>query len=122
MGQGRQGSRSPAKNGYNIVTAKLDNIFLDIGKFLFLVFHTEERMDEHTRSHLHETPWVVTGPLIALAPGITKSLKPGGFVILSGILNEQADEVQAVYVKAGFNPVQREEIVDWTTLMLARNG
>jgi NADH-quinone oxidoreductase subunit L len=33
----------------------------------FLVFHGEERFDEHTRSHLHETPAVVTGPLVALA-------------------------------------------------------
>ena len=24
-------------------------------------------MDHHTKEHLHETPWVVTGPLIALA-------------------------------------------------------
>jgi NADH-quinone oxidoreductase subunit L len=36
-------------------------------RMYFLVFHTEERMDEHTRSHLHETPWVVTVPLILLA-------------------------------------------------------
>ena len=36
-------------------------------RMYFLVFHGEERMDEHTRKHLHETPWVVTGPLIALA-------------------------------------------------------
>ncbi|HHI94138.1 MAG TPA: NADH-quinone oxidoreductase subunit L, partial [Gammaproteobacteria bacterium] len=36
-------------------------------RMFFLVFHGEERMDEHTRVHLHETPWVVTGPLIALA-------------------------------------------------------
>ncbi|MCW8964365.1 MAG: NADH-quinone oxidoreductase subunit L [Gammaproteobacteria bacterium] len=36
-------------------------------RMFFLVFHTEERMDEHTRSHLHETPWVVTFPLIMLA-------------------------------------------------------
>ncbi|HFC54374.1 MAG TPA: NADH-quinone oxidoreductase subunit L [Gammaproteobacteria bacterium] len=36
-------------------------------RMFFLVFHGEERMDEHTREHLHETPWVVTGPLIALA-------------------------------------------------------
>lgn len=36
-------------------------------RLFFLVFHGKERMDEHTRSHLHETPWVVTGPLIALA-------------------------------------------------------
>src|SRR4030095_1616539 len=26
-----------------------------------------ERMDEHTREHLHESPWVVTVPLVALA-------------------------------------------------------
>jgi len=36
-------------------------------RMFFLVFHGEGRMDEHTREHLHETPWVVTGPLIALA-------------------------------------------------------
>ena len=36
-------------------------------RMFFLVFHGEERMDHHTREHLHETPWVVTGPLIALA-------------------------------------------------------
>lgn len=33
----------------------------------FLVFHTQERMDEHTRSHLHESPWVVWLPLVLLA-------------------------------------------------------
>ncbi len=36
-------------------------------RMFFLTFHGKERMDEHTRKHLHETPWVVTGPLIALA-------------------------------------------------------
>jgi len=36
-------------------------------RMFFLVFHGEERMDQHTKEHLHETPWVVTGPLIALA-------------------------------------------------------
>jgi len=36
-------------------------------RLLFLVFHGKERMDDHTREHLHETPLVVTGPLIALA-------------------------------------------------------
>ncbi len=36
-------------------------------RMYFLVFHGKERMDEHTREHLHETPWVVTAPLIALA-------------------------------------------------------
>ena len=36
-------------------------------RLFFLVFHTEERFDQHTRSHLHETPAVVTVPLILLA-------------------------------------------------------
>ena len=36
-------------------------------RMFFLVFHGEERMDEKTKSHLHETPWVVTVPLILLA-------------------------------------------------------
>jgi NADH-quinone oxidoreductase subunit L len=36
-------------------------------RLLFVVFHGEERMDHHTKEHLHETPWVVTGPLVALA-------------------------------------------------------
>jgi NADH-quinone oxidoreductase subunit L len=36
-------------------------------RMFFMVFHGKERMDEETRSHLHETPWVVTIPLILLA-------------------------------------------------------
>ncbi|MCH7899266.1 MAG: NADH-quinone oxidoreductase subunit L, partial [Proteobacteria bacterium] len=36
-------------------------------RMFFLVFHGEERMDAKTKSHLHETPWVVTIPLLLLA-------------------------------------------------------
>ncbi|MEM7432528.1 MAG: NADH-quinone oxidoreductase subunit L [Pseudomonadota bacterium] len=36
-------------------------------RMFFLVFHGEERMDAETKSHLHESPWVVTVPLILLA-------------------------------------------------------
>jgi NADH-quinone oxidoreductase subunit L len=36
-------------------------------RMFFLVFHGEERMDKHTKEHLHEPPWVVTLPLILLA-------------------------------------------------------
>ena len=36
-------------------------------RMFFLVFHGESRMDADTRSHLHETPWVVTLPLVMLA-------------------------------------------------------
>lgn len=36
-------------------------------RMFFLVFHGEERMDDETKSHLHETPAVVTVPLVLLA-------------------------------------------------------
>ncbi len=36
-------------------------------RLFFLVFHGAERMDAHTREHLHESPTVVTWPLILLA-------------------------------------------------------
>lgn len=38
-----------------------------IFRLFFLAFHTTERMDHHTREHLHETSWVITLPLILLA-------------------------------------------------------
>ncbi|ARG96404.1 NADH-quinone oxidoreductase subunit L [Legionella micdadei] len=34
---------------------------------LFMTFHGEPRMDEHTLSHVHESPWVVWVPLVLLA-------------------------------------------------------
>ena len=36
-------------------------------RLVFMTFHGQERMDEHTREHLHESPWVVTLPLVLLA-------------------------------------------------------
>jgi len=36
-------------------------------RMFFLVFHGKERFDDHTREHLHESPKVVTWPLILLA-------------------------------------------------------
>lgn len=36
-------------------------------RLIFMTFHGQERMDTHTKEHLHESPWVVTLPLIILA-------------------------------------------------------
>jgi NADH-quinone oxidoreductase subunit L len=36
-------------------------------RLLFMVFHGKERMDHHTREHLHEPGWVVWLPLVVLA-------------------------------------------------------
>jgi ribosomal protein L11 methyltransferase len=63
---------------------------------------------------------ILKGPLIALAPEMARAVSPGGQVILSGLLTEQAEEVTAVYSRAGFNPAEREDIVDWSALVLTR--
>jgi ribosomal protein L11 methyltransferase len=64
---------------------------------------------------------ILMGPLLDLAPDMARAVKPGGRAILSGILNEQADDVIARYQGSGFNLLNREAIVDWTTLTFARN-
>ena len=64
---------------------------------------------------------ILKGPLVQLAPSLGRAVAPGGHVILSGILNEQADEVIGIYCENGFNLVQSEQIVDWTTLTMSKN-
>ncbi|MCK4712907.1 MAG: 50S ribosomal protein L11 methyltransferase [Marinosulfonomonas sp.] len=61
---------------------------------------------------------ILKGPLIGLAPDMADSVAEGGYVILSGILNEQADEVIEAYRQNGFVLVKRDEITEWTTLLL----
>ena len=64
---------------------------------------------------------ILKGPLVALAPDMAAHIKPAGYAILSGILNEQAKDVLEVYLRSGFNLVSEQKIVDWTTLVLVRN-
>ncbi|WP_300581503.1 50S ribosomal protein L11 methyltransferase [Marivita sp.] len=63
---------------------------------------------------------ILKQPLIDLAPDMASHLALGGFAILSGILNDQGDEVAEVYARNGINTWHREEIGDWTTLTLKK--
>jgi ribosomal protein L11 methyltransferase len=63
---------------------------------------------------------ILKGPLVALAPDMAEALAPEGYAILSGILNEQADDVIEVYAQSGINLVNREVIGDWTTLTVQK--
>ncbi|HHI71271.1 MAG TPA: 50S ribosomal protein L11 methyltransferase [Rhodobacteraceae bacterium] len=63
---------------------------------------------------------ILKGPLISLAPDMDDSVKNGGYAILSGILNEQAQDVVNVYTHNGFNLVGKRENGEWTTLLLRR--
>ncbi len=63
---------------------------------------------------------ILKAPLVMLAPEMGQNIGAGGHAILSGILNEQADDVVAAYDTSGFDVHTREEIGEWTTLTLTR--
>ena len=64
---------------------------------------------------------ILKGPLIELAPPMAAHTAPGSLVILSGLLVAQAEAVSAAYVAAGFSPASRDDIGEWSTLVLRRN-
>ena len=76
-------------------------------RMFFLVFHGEERMDAETKSHLHETPAVVTVPLILLA---IPSLIIGWFTVEPILFGGYFGE--AIQVAASHN-VLAELGADW---------
>ncbi len=63
---------------------------------------------------------ILAGPLKEMAPDVRAVSDENGMVILSGILNEQAEEVLACYEAQGFSLRKKREIGDWTTLILRR--
>lgn len=65
---------------------------------------------------------ILANPLKKLAPQMRAHLAPGGRAILSGILNRQADGVEAVYKGHGFRRDSKLVLGDWTTLTLRRGA
>lgn len=63
---------------------------------------------------------ILKGPLIELAPAIATHLATGGRAILSGLLAVQADSVTAAYVAAGMTLNSRDDIGEWSTLVLQK--
>lgn len=61
---------------------------------------------------------ILAGPLLGLAPDIVRALAPKGKVILSGILEEQADTLIAAYQKAGLQLDSHDILAGWSTLIM----
>jgi NADH-quinone oxidoreductase subunit L len=72
-------------------------------RMFFMTFHGKERMDEHTRAHLHETPWVVTLPLVMLA---IPSVLIGMFTITPLLFGNYFEG--AIFVTEAHNPFDPE--------------
>lgn len=63
---------------------------------------------------------ILAGPLIQLAPRIAGLVKPGGQLALAGILEHQADEVQAAYEAEGMVFEPRAQRDEWVRLSARR--
>lgn len=58
---------------------------------------------------------ILAGPLVELAPRLVALTRPGGALVLSGILNEQVESLRAAYAEAlALDPVCARE--DWARL------
>ena len=62
---------------------------------------------------------ILAGPLVALAPDFARAVRPGGTLLLAGLVESQREAVLATYRRAGFRPVDTGS-GEWPTLILVR--
>ncbi|CCO24306.1 50S ribosomal protein L11 methyltransferase [Maridesulfovibrio hydrothermalis] len=65
---------------------------------------------------------ILSGPLIELCPAVTARLKKNSILILSGILNEQAEKVAAAYIEAGLPAPEIFIQGEWAGLLWENTG
>lgn len=63
---------------------------------------------------------ILAGPLVALAPDIATALAKDGAVILSGLLDEQAEALISAYTSHGLSLERRASLSGWTTLIMRK--
>ena len=63
---------------------------------------------------------ILLAPLLAIATDISKYSLSGGYVVLSGILSEQAELVVNKYTGIGFSLSNQIEIAEWVTIIFRK--
>lgn len=61
---------------------------------------------------------ILAGPVIEMAPAAIRVLDDNGYIVLSGMLVQQADLVTAAYEGAGLMLKKRYDIGEWATLVM----
>jgi ribosomal protein L11 methyltransferase len=119
--------------GALVIASDIDRVAVDVAEANIAINGLTGRLAcleaagfDHPRLHA-DAPYdlifanILKGPLIELAPPMAAHAAPGGRAILSGLLVVQAEAVTAAYVAAGFQLETREDIGEWSTLVLKRN-
>lgn len=116
-----------------VIASDIDQVAVDVAEANVAINGLEGRVEcleaaglDHARIRA-AGPWdlifanILKGPLIELAPGISTQLATGGRAVLSGLLAVQADSVVAAYVASGLTLNSRDDIGEWSTLVLQRS-
>ncbi len=115
-----------------ILASDIDQVAVDVARANVAINGLEGRLDcieaagfDHPRIRA-AAPFdlvfanILKGPLIELAPDMATHIAPGGLAILSGLLVVQADSIIAAYQDAGFTLTDREDLGEWSALVLRR--
>ncbi|MCU0828939.1 MAG: 50S ribosomal protein L11 methyltransferase [Tabrizicola sp.] len=115
-----------------VIASDIDRVAVDVAEANVAINGLQGRVEcleaaglDHRRL-TSETPYdlifanILKGPLIELAPSIAGSLAAQGRAILSGLLVVQAEAVTAAYVGSGLRLESRNDIGEWSTLVLQK--
>ncbi|MBL4927183.1 50S ribosomal protein L11 methyltransferase [Fuscibacter oryzae] len=116
-----------------VLASDIDRVAVDVAEANVAINHLQGRIEcmeaagfAHPRLK-QAAPYdlifanILKGPLIELAPDMATHCAPGGLIILSGLLVVQAESIIAAYQAAGFTLVSREDLGEWSALVLKRN-
>lgn len=115
-----------------VIASDIDEVAVDVAVANVAINHMEGRIEcmeaagfAHPRL-AEAAPYdlvfanILKGPLVELAPDMARHVAKDGLIILSGLLVVQAEAITAAYVAAGFAPQGREDLGEWSALVMRR--
>ena len=115
-----------------VIASDIDRVAVDVAEANVAINGLDGRVEcleaaglDHKRLHA-AGPYdllfanILKGPLIELAPAISAHLATGGRAILSGLLVVQADSVIAAYAASGLCLQSRDDLGEWSVLVLQK--
>ena len=116
-----------------VLASDIDEVAVDVAEANVAINHMEGRIETmeaagfaHPRL-AEAAPYdlvfanILKGPLVELAPDMAKHLAQNGLIILSGLLVVQAESITAAYVANGFAPEAREDLGEWSCLVMRKS-
>ena len=116
----------------NIIASDIDSVALSVAKTNVLANGLDKSIRCFEASGFSHDQIKTTGsfdlifanilmkPLLSLAADISRYSLSGGYVVLSGILCEQAELVTNKYIKVGFSLSREIKIGEWVTLIFCK--